>query len=265
MGIWIIDLDGTLVNPYNWSIKGKEFIRRHLTPEAPKEAVSEAEDHTLSHPLDYPWTVGGIPSVFAEDSYQWRYAQVGYLWNLIETEKPKNDLLQEMYVECSKDEKIEVMGGSREFIEKLFEIGALPIIVTNARTTKAEKFVETLGFGDEVPVYGYARKFIVCENQPIKIGNRTTYADRPHYHDILREIMSKHNAKPRDVSVVGDGYTMDLSLPDVLGMRCYLRIFVENDLKDGFKTPGVFVEHTKKLGIPAVQNLESLTEFLNRR
>ena len=65
--------------------------------------------------------------------------------------------------------------------------------------------------------------------------------------------MHDYGAKAKDITVIGDVFTMDLSLPHRLGMNCVL---VENEFQDGFKTPQVFVEHAKKNTVPVVTDIK---------
>ena len=67
--------------------------------------------------------------------------------------------------------------------------------------------------------------------------------------------MPDYKIKPEDVFIVGDIFTLDLSLPYRLGMNC---ILIENDLEDGFKTPLVFIEHARRSDIPVISGLEDL-------
>jgi hypothetical protein len=65
--------------------------------------------------------------------------------------------------------------------------------------------------------------------------------------------MHEYGAKAGDITVIGDVFTMDLSLPYRLGINCVL---VENEFKDGFKTPQVFVEYAKKHNVLVISNIE---------
>ena len=255
MKLIILDLDGTLLNPYEWSIRSKEFIRNHLKPEMPETLISEAEKYTLNHPVNFSWIINGLPAAFVEDSYQWRYAQSEYLWASLKTDESRNDFYTRMYYEGLEGEETKLIENSKELVEYLFENAVQTTIVTNARTTKAERFLEAIGFDEEISIYGSARKFITRPNHPFQISNKIMYSDRPHYHEILENVMSDFKVEPKEVTVIGDVYSMDLSLPHRVGMGC---ILVENDFEDGFKTPQVFTDYVKRVGIPVVTDLNEL-------
>ena len=113
--------------------------------------------------------------------------------------------------------------------------------------------LKTLDRMGEIPIYGSALKFITRRNHPFHIGDGLTYSDRPNYQKILEKIMNDYGIKAEDITLVGDVFTMDLSLPHRLGMKCVL---VENEFDDRFKTPLVFIEHANELGIAVVSNIE---------
>ncbi len=64
--------------------------------------------------------------------------------------------------------------------------------------------------------------------------------------------MHDYGANIRDITVISDVFTMDLSLPHRLGMKCVL---IENEFQDGFKTPQIFVEYAKKHTIPVISDI----------
>lgn len=159
---------------------------------------------------------------------------------------------QKMYRDATKDEKTHLKPGVKAFVDYLLDNEMQPVIVTNSRTSKGERCVKALDRIGEIPVYGSALKFITRRNHPFCIGDKLTYSDRPHYQNILEGIMHDYGTKARDITVIGDVFTMDLSLPHRLGMNCML---VENEFQDGFKTPQIFVEYAKKLTIPVVSDI----------
>jgi phosphoglycolate phosphatase-like HAD superfamily hydrolase len=262
MKIYVMDLDGTQIDPTESSLNERKIILNHLPSANAEDLISEAEEYTLSHPLEFSWTVDGIPGAFVEDSYMWRSGQVKHLWNLIEPNVDKDKMglkevtydtfNQKMYEDAIKDEKTSLKAGVKTFVDHLFANEMQPVIVTNSRKTKGERCVKALGRTGEIPVYGNALKFVTRRNYPFRIGGKLTYSDRPHYQNILEAVMYDYRAKPRDVTVIGDVFTMDLSLPIRLGMNCLL---VENEFQDGFKTPQVFVEYAEKHAIPVVSNI----------
>lgn len=254
MKVWVLDLDGTLINPSKSSLIERDKILSYLESENDgPNLISEAEMYTLKHPLDFPWVYGGLPTAFVEDSYQWRSAQVKYLWQHLRTDKGQADFSYKMFLDATKDEEIELMESAKKFIEYLFDDRFQPVIVSNSATTKGQRCSQALQF--IIPVYGNAKKYVVKKEHPFSIDGRESYSERPNYEQILNKIMSDSKTKPEDVFVVGDIFTLDLSLPYRLGMNC---ILIKNDLEDGFKTPKVFIEHARKLHIPVVSSLEDL-------
>jgi FMN phosphatase YigB (HAD superfamily) len=257
-----MDLDGTQIDPTISSLNERNIILNILPAKSAEDLILEAEDYTLRHPLEFSWTVDGIPGAFVEDSYMWRSGQAKYLWNHLEPNIDKEEIgleevtydsfNQKMYSDATKGEKTKLKPGVKTFVDYLFENEMQPIIVTNSSTSKGERCVKELDRVGEIPVYGNALKFITKRNHPFRIGDKITYSDRPHYQKILEEIMNDYGAKASDVTVIGDVFTMDLSLPYKLGMNCVL---VENEFQDGFKTPPIFVEYAKKQGIPVVSDI----------
>jgi predicted HAD superfamily phosphohydrolase YqeG len=265
MKIFVMDLDGTQIDPTQSSLNERNIILNHLPAENAEKLISDAEEHTLSYPLKFSWNYDGIPGAFVEDSYMWRSGQAEHLWSLIEPniDKEKMGLKevtydsfnQKMYKDATKDEKAHLKPGVKKFIDYLFENNMQPIIVTNSKTVKGERCVKALDHIGEIPVYGDALKFITRRNHPFRIGDGLTYSDRPNYQTILEKIMHDYEVKAKDITVIGDVFTMDLSLPHRLGMRCVL---VENEFQDGFKTPRVFVEYAKKNSITVVSDISSI-------
>lgn len=66
------------------------------------------------------------------------------------------------------------------------------------------------------------------------------------------DAMGFTRARAKDITVIGDVFTMDLSLPHRLGMNCVLG---ENEFQDGFKTPRVFIEHANENAVPVVSDI----------
>ena len=254
MKVWIFDLDGTLINPSKSSLEERDFISSYLEPENDRASlIAKAEMYTLKHPLDFPWVYNGLPTAFVEDSYQWRSAQVEYLWEHMRKDKAQSDFSYKMFLDATKDEEIKLMKSAKKIVEYVFDNEIQPIIVSNSATIKGERCAQALDY--DIPVYGNAKKYVVEKEHLFSIDGRESYSERPDYEHILNRIMLEYNAKPEDVFVVGDIFTLDLSLPNRLGMNC---IFIRNDLGDGFKTPKVFIEHARKLHIPVISSLEDL-------
>lgn len=254
MKVWILDLDGTLINPSKSSLKERDMILSYLEPENDRSnLISKAEIHTLKHPLDFPWVYGGLPTAFVEDSFQWRSAQVRYLWEHMRTDKAQSDFSYKMFLDATEDEEIELMKGAKKIVDYLFDNEFQPIIVSNSAATKGERCAQALGY--DIPVYGNAKKYRVEKEHPFSIDGRESYSERPNYEQILNKTMPDYKTKPEDVFVVGDIFTLDLSLPYRLGMNC---ILIKNDLEDGFETPKVFIEHARKSHIPVISSLEDL-------
>ena len=251
--LWVFDLDGTLINPTNASLKERDIILSYLDPDDGSRLLSEAERYTLEHPLDFPLIYDGLPTSFVEDSYLWRNAQIEFLWQYMGQDKDRSDFSYEVLLDATKDEEINLMKGAKKFIENLLEKGIQPIIVTNSATSKGLRCVEKLGF--DIPVYGNAKKYIVEKNYPFSINGRVTYSERRYYERILSRIISDYIVKPSSVYVVGDVFTFDLSYPHRIGMNCTL---VKNTLEDGFKTPENFSQHAKKSNVPVISSLLEL-------
>ena len=190
-----MDLDGTQIDPTQSSLNERVIILNHLPAADAEDLILEAEKYTLSHPLEFSWTVDGILGAFVEDSYMWRSGQAKYLWDQIESniDKEKMGLKvvtydafnQQMYRNATKDEKTHLKPGVKAFVDYLFENEMQPIIVTNSRTLKGERCVEALDRVGEIPVYGSSLKFITRRNHMFQIGDKITYSDRPHYQEIL--------------------------------------------------------------------------------
>jgi FMN phosphatase YigB (HAD superfamily) len=251
--LWVFDLDGTLINTSNASMKERDIILSYLDSDDGLHLISEAEKCTLEHPLDFPLLYDGLPTSFVEDSYLWRNAQIEFLWQHMRQDKDRGDFSYEVLLNATKDEEIQLVKGAKKFIENLLEKGCQPIIVTNSTTSKGLRCVEKLGF--DIPVYGSAKKYIIEKNHPFSINGRVTYSERPYYERRLNRIISDYRVKPSSVYVVGDVFTFDLSYPHRIGMNC---IFVKNTLDDGFKTPENFSQYAKKSNVPVISSLVDL-------
>ena len=74
-------------------------------------------------------------------------------------------------------------------------------------------------------VRGNARKFVVAEGSEglhIPGLRRPVHADRPHYEQVLKEIVEAEGARDEDVLVIGDSLEFDLLVPLRLGMKVML-------------------------------------------
>jgi len=111
-------------------------------------------------------------------------------------------------------------------------------VVTNSHTKPVQKKIRMLS-GQCVPagsldwlverVYGNAKKYIL-DNEFHEVNERLNLEglDRPvllrrkHYFSVLDELRKRHNCAWEDVTVVGDIFELDLSLPFSLGARVCL-------------------------------------------
>jgi FMN phosphatase YigB (HAD superfamily) len=259
MTVAILDLDGTLINSSESSKREKEIILKHIGEDA--DLLEEAEKHTLGNPLWYKWRWKGLTSAFTEDPYLWRRAQAEYLWEAIRenTEyKTPEEFSEWMFREATASEEMVLMASAEELIRHLYESGIRPVIVTNSSTEKGEKCAKLIGI-DPGAVYGKAMKRAVEAKDGFEINGEISYACRPNYERILKEIMGEYEAEPEEVLVIGDIYTLDLSLPRQMGMRCILKA---NQFKDGFSTPRIFVDYAIKNGIYIVRELAEIKGIL---
>src|SRR5437867_2456798 len=140
MQVKVLDLDGTLIDPSQPSLKEREILVNHLSPnDVP--LVEHAEKQVLENPFDFPWKYQNRNAAFAEDSYQWRSAQVGYLWDKIQknTKKDIQTFTTDLYREAIGEEEIQLMPNAKEFVAELLEKGDKVVIVTNSNPIKGQK------------------------------------------------------------------------------------------------------------------------------
>jgi phosphoglycolate phosphatase-like HAD superfamily hydrolase len=253
----VLDLDGTLIDPTEASLNQRDHILSIVKQGVDAETiVSEAEVHTLSDPFGYPMLFQGTVTAFAEDSYLWRYAQLRRMWNSLSSDKTPEELSSWMFNSLAPKEHVPA-DGAREFIQSALNKGYEPVIITNSSTEKAQKVCESLRLCLEA--YGNAKKFHVVKGHSFKIGGRDCFSERPEYEKALKEVMKKYKVEPQEMTVVGDVFSLDLALPLRLGMRCIMK---KNNLSDGFRTPSVFIEGARKLGVPVAKDLSEIAEML---
>ncbi len=256
--ILVLDLDGTLIDPSNASMMQRQYLLSIVKPGIDAEAlISEAEKHTLENSLEYAWPYKGVTTCFVEDSYIWRNMQANRMWESLDVKKEKEEFFEWMFNTFDPGE-LDLVEGASDLVRFAIESGVKPIIVTNSSPVKAKKVCKLMGV--DIDVFGNAKKHDVNSNHPIKVGGRDCFTDRPSYEKILREVMMKNSASPKDVLVTGDILSLDLVLPNRLGMNCVMKV---NSLRDGFRTHPVFIEAAKSLGIPSVMKLDEIKKIIS--
>lgn len=120
--------------------------------------------------------------------------------------------------------------GAQAYVRRLMEEGAAVYVVTNSGTEEISRALlawedSEAGAWLAARVRGGAKKFVVepgSETLRLPGLRRAVSAVRPHYEDILRDIMQAERAAPEDVTVMGDLLEFDLLVPLRLGMRVVL-------------------------------------------
>ena len=126
---------------------------------------------------------------------------------------------------------------AREVLETLLARVPTVCFITNADPHVVAEKLDSLKFAGRelVKVFGNARKFLLApdgvalegaaelpEAQSIPGLARPVYLRRPHYHQVLRQVVEAAGARWEQLLVCGDIFELDLALPAVLGAQVHL-------------------------------------------
>jgi hypothetical protein len=113
-----------------------------------------------------------------------------------------------------------------DYLRRLSEVARV-IIVTSSKADAVLKRLKLLEGAPQVPVVGNARKkeyeegLSVPQKEILIPGFRAIQTRRGAYYKVLKEIGALNTDRKR-VTVAGDNFELDLSLPFVLGMKVAL-------------------------------------------
>jgi FMN phosphatase YigB (HAD superfamily) len=134
------------------------------------------------------------------------------------TERDK--LLDICFRKAYSGNSVEFREGIERFLEDVqgrYDVA----VITNSTTGRVQRELGEIGFS-HIPVFGDAQKYTinhendeVPESVDLPDFPRPVMLRRENYLNILRNI----GFPPKDTTVLGDIYEMDLALPDYLGMN----------------------------------------------
>lgn len=255
---FIFDFDGTLTNPSPHADAMREMMVRILVSKGISEYkvrqdIEKIRDIILKRPEKHPWIVRGMPACFAnEDPFVVNNVTAQELFkvdtiygNLIES---AGRLSGEAYRRATQHMSPYFRDDVSPLLKEILKKGNRACVITNGGTDKVKRMLEEINMN--IPVYGDAEKFAVdkeWDNVPekLQIGKRYIFLRRAKYFNILKKIKS-------DKIVIGDVFSMDLSLPYSIGIPIVL-------VKTSY-TPSWAEKFVKKNGGVVKSLLEALND-----
>ncbi len=225
---YIFDFDGTLTDPFpHANAMGKMMVEILVGKGIPEDRVrgdiSEIRNRILTNPNNYPWIINDIPGCYGdEDPFVVNNVTAQ---ELLKTDHiyrevfgSPGELSAISYRIATKDMPSHLRQDTIKALKRLLDNGMGVYVVTNGGTTKVKRMIGEIDVG--IPVYGDARKFKVDMDweeipQKIEIAGLPVYLRRKEYYTILKKIEG-HKI------VVGDVFSMDLSLPYTIGVPIVL-------------------------------------------
>ena len=243
-GLVAMDLDGTVTDPER---SRDSFVGGYLTAllgligDMPMSELelrfNLAERQVRPEEVEYWWWVNGVPSAPPADFILMTQAagrkvidglqkERSRSLKLLESEQGLSDVLKRAYEAGRAGMAIIPREGAAEFVQELAKQKRL-VIVTNSDPTEAERVLQAIVGENEIPKHGGARKFWVDvewgEAEGVPVYSEASiqflvqeHLRRPDYYKILQQL--------QPVSVIGDVRTLDLALPEFLGMYVALAV-----------------------------------------
>ena len=221
---YIFDFDGTLTDPFPHADAMREMMIDILVSEGiPEDKVREDIDmirnRIFSQPQKHPWIINDITGCYGnEDPFVVNNVIAQELPGIskIYSEVIRNpgELSSISYRDATRDMLPHLRSDTIVTFERILRNGNKVYIVTNGGTDKVKRMISEMDIN--VPVYGEARKFEVNKKweklpEKMEIDGLPIFLRREKYYNILQGIEG-------DKTVVGDVFSMDLSLPYVLGI-----------------------------------------------
>ncbi len=240
----VFDFDGTLTNAEKEGIpffKGALTDVAHICGKTYDEVASIAESalkQVLDSPGTYGWLQNGkIVAPASVDPYL-RFMPIARKvldhFGVLNDERVRSRILEGILFKYNYPKTDIVFRElARETLLSLKERDVY--IVTNSHTDAVVKKLEMLAsepgeFDWLMPrVFGHGKKYVlgdspsdVSETQQLPGLERPIYLRRPHYDQTLSAILEKAEASWSSLTVIGDIFELDLSLPLVRGAKVFL-------------------------------------------
>ena len=225
---FIFDFDGTLTNPFPHAdamreIMIKILVSKGISEYKVRQDIEKIRNRILKQPEKHPWIIRGIPACFAnEDPFvvnnvtAQELSKIDTIYgNLI---KSAEQLSGEAYRKATQHMPPYFRDDVSPVLKEILKKGNRAYVITNGGTDKVKRMLGEIDVN--IPVYGDAEKFAVdkeWDNIPekLQIGRKCIFLRRAKYFNILQEIKGGK-------IVIGDVFSMDLSLPYSIGIPIVL-------------------------------------------
>lgn len=246
--VLILDFDGTLTDaeaeglPYRSGYLEDVALLANVDLQEAQQWASEMDQELLDRPGDFGWKFNGkIVAPACVDPYlrimpiaRMVFDKVGAFTN----EDERDRILDRILYKYNYTKTNTVFRpGAAEFFQQLRtmeqdENPLYTVVVTNSHTVPVQNKIRLLGEQHNIDfdwlidrVVGSARKYVISSDnlesiQPtLSIPNleRPIYVHRAHYNTILSKILSDYGASWESMTVLGDIFELDLSLPIAMG------------------------------------------------
>jgi FMN phosphatase YigB (HAD superfamily) len=245
----IFDYDGTLTDNHSRakSIKGQFFRKLINDFNAENDYLikifNSAKREILKDDINYPYIANNEVACYCEDELIFndvclkKALRENCREDFIKFEKNNASLFHDAYQKTSPV----FFGGLADFLKKIS--GKNVYVISNSETGQISRELKTAGI--ELLIKGNAKKYFVKSGSvesedKMSIGKRTINLDRPFYRDALKDF------EPENSLVVGDNFSLDLSLPLSLGFDVAL-------IKNRYNAWAA--EYLKSIGKKAVGNV----------
>ncbi len=240
----VLDFDGTMTDA---EVEGQPFRAGYLAdlailtglPLAEVEALAARfEAEIAAAPQDFGWVFNGrIVAPATVDPYLRIMPVARRIFDetgAFPREADRTRLLDGILYKYNYGKtRVAFRPGARDLLLALREVpGLFPAIVTNSHTEAVAHKLSVLGEPDGAldwlreRVYGRAAKYVLDESwEAVPAELRVPGLHRPillrrrAYHDVLRALLDAQGLDWAELTVVGDIFELDLSLPQAMGAR----------------------------------------------
>lgn len=231
----VLDFDGVFTDPVDPAEEVRQDLINNLSDLSgiSRKKISEIYGRTkkriLKRPYEYGWVVGGYIAAFSDEdpfviisSTLFEMARENPVYEDSIAKKYRmsfGEFCNMRFNEVTKNAPPCFRKNVRKALEKLTSDNDV-FVVSNSETDKIERMLKEIDV--EIPVYGDAKKYVIdlgwdCVDRSMDIGRYSVMLRRPYYYGVLQKVRGEKTL------VVGDGFSLDLSLPYQLGMRIVLK------------------------------------------
>lgn len=254
---YIIDFDGTAAS----NIKQARYFRKDVILKLSERTGLNIDQVTkdfnysrrkvLRKPWEDGWLVKGYKTAFADEDYYTLYSAAAKdlyrskpVYQFCKDFNDYYDFLRNLIHNSMKNVDSKISHDSKESLQKIMNVVDV-VIVSSGSAPRIKKALNNADL--KINLISEAKKMVIDPtfdkiDMYLAVGDRKIVIRRPNYYEILNRIEGKK-------TVVGDVFSLDLSLPYYLGINIVLKEnpYTPKWSKDFVKSKGKVIKKLSQL------------------